>query len=108
MSRVVVILDRARDDLQAGRDFYEGCDFGVGEYFIDCLLSDVASLQFYFGLHRKHYGYYRLLSKRFPFAVYYDVIDDIVHVVAVLDMRMRPSTIRTMVVGRRRQQGGAE
>ena len=40
------------------------------------------------------FGFHRLLSRRFPFAVYYELVDEIVSVVAVLDVRMHPSKIR--------------
>lgn len=101
MSRTVVVLDRARDDIDAARYFYDDCELGVGDYFVDCILSDISSLQFYFGTHRIHYGFHRLLSKRFPFAVYYELVDEVVSVVAVLDVRMHPSKIRSMVINRR-------
>ena len=101
MSRTVVVLDRARDDIEAARDFYDGCEPGVGDYFVDCILSDISSLQFYFGPHRVHFGFHRLLSKRFPFAVYYELLEEAVSVVAVLDVRMHPSKIRSMVINRR-------
>ena len=40
------------------------------------------------------FGYHRLLAKRFPFAVYYRVIDNAVIVFAVLDCRRNPSWMR--------------
>ena len=101
MSRTVVVLDRAREDIESARDFYDGCEVGVGDYFVDCILSDIASLQFYFGSHRVHFGFHRLLSRRFPFAVYYELVDEVVSVVAILDVRMQPSKIRSMVINRR-------
>jgi len=43
----------------------------------------------------RFYGkYHRLLSKRFPFAVYYRVEEQAVLVYAVLDCRRRPAWIR--------------
>jgi len=36
------------------------------------------------------FGFHRLLSKRFPWAIYYDVLDDRVRVYAVLDCRQSP------------------
>lgn len=101
MTRSVLILDSALDDLDVGRGFYERCEVGVGDYFLDCLFSDISSLKFYFGAHKIHNGFHRLLSKRFPFAVYYEIKLDVVHIVAVLDMRMRPSDIRKQVSSRK-------
>ena len=48
----------------------------------------------YAGIHLKSFGYYRLLSRRFPFAVYYLIQDDVVIVYRVLDLRQNPESIR--------------
>ncbi len=40
----------------------------------------------------KFYGLYRLLAKRFPYAIYYDLVDDVVVVYAILDLRKNPQT----------------
>lgn len=66
----VQILDEAQQDLVDGYRFYESQVAGPGDYFLDSLLSDIDSLQFHAGIHAVHFGYNRLLSKRFPFAVY--------------------------------------
>ncbi len=66
----------------------------VGDYFLDSLFSDIDSLRLYAGIHSLHFGYNRLLSKRFPFAVYYRIENDVVRVYAILDCRRDPSWIR--------------
>lgn len=88
------ILDEAATDLVAGSEFYEVQAAGLGDYFLDCLFSDIDSLRFYAGIHERVFGYHRLLSKRFPFAVYYEVLPELVRVYAVLDCRRNPSWIR--------------
>jgi hypothetical protein len=40
----VLILEDAAADLEAGRRFYESREQGVGDYFVESLLSDVESL----------------------------------------------------------------
>jgi hypothetical protein len=90
----VVLLDEALDDLKIGRDFYDVQEHGVGLYFVTSLLSDISSLQLYSGIHPIHSGFHRMLSKRFPFAVYYKVVSNVTQVVAVLDMRQNPRSIR--------------
>lgn len=40
----VVILEDAAEDLESGAQFYESCATGVGDYFIDSILSDLDSL----------------------------------------------------------------
>jgi hypothetical protein len=82
------ILESAIQDLLQGYQFYEQQEKGLGGYFIDSLFSDIDSLQVYAGIHSIHFKKYRLLSKRFPFAVYYTLQNnDVVLVHAVLDCR---------------------
>jgi hypothetical protein len=69
----IEILGEAQQDLVDGSRFYESQSPGLGEYFLDSLFSDIDSLQIYAGIHALHFGYHRLLSKRFPYAVYYRV-----------------------------------
>lgn len=84
----------AEGDLLAGKSFYEAQCEGLGEYFIDSILGDLATLRLHGGVHRKVYGFHRLLCQRFPFAVYYDLTEDVVRVAAVLDMRKSPTWIQ--------------
>jgi plasmid stabilization system protein ParE len=90
------ILPSALNDLRAGRQFYEDRQETLGEYFLDSLFSDIDSLVLYAGIHRKVFGYHRLLSKRFPFAVYYKMeVPETVVVWRILDMRRDPGKTRT-------------
>ncbi|MGO9204014.1 MAG: type II toxin-antitoxin system RelE/ParE family toxin [Limisphaerales bacterium] len=90
----IIILPSAREDLGEGFGFYECQEPGVGAYFLKCLFADIDSLESHAGIHRKAFGYNRLLSKRFPYAVYYSVDGDVVSVRAVLDCRRDPAWIR--------------
>ena len=91
----VKILNSANQDLIDGYWFYEKQEEGLGTYFLDTLFSDIDSLKVYAGIHPLHFEtYHRLLSKRFPFAVYYCVEKDMVLVYAVLDCRRNPAWIR--------------
>lgn len=49
----------------------------------------------------KRVGYHRMLSKRFPFALYYEVTEETTWVVAVLDMRRDPGGIQKVVQDRK-------
>ena len=60
--------------------FYEKLEVGVGSYCLDCLFSDIDSLLLFAGIHQIVYGYHRSLSKRFPFAIYYDVVGELIPV----------------------------
>jgi len=90
----IKILSSAVDDQHAGRLFYEKHGEGVGEYFFDSLFSDIDSLALYAGIHPKVFGYHRLLSRRFPYAVYYTLEQDLIVVRRVLDLRQHPDRIR--------------
>jgi len=87
----VRVLRSALEDLAAGRRFYELGRRGVGDYFFDSLFSEIDSLVLYAGIHRVQFGFHRLLTKRFPFAVYYKVIADEAVVFRVLDGRRNPN-----------------
>ena len=91
----IQIVDRAEDDLVDGYNFYEDQASGLGIYFLDCIYSDVESLVLYAGIHRiVHKNYRRLLSERFPFAIYYTVSGDEIKIHAIFDCRRDPAWIR--------------
>jgi hypothetical protein len=72
----VFILNKAVKDLEEGRAFYEMIETGVGDYFWNCLLSDIESLILYAGIHTEQFSVYKMLSKRFPYAIYYEILGD--------------------------------
>lgn len=92
------IVDSAMDDLLDGFRFYENQRAGLGAYFMDSLFSDIDSLQIYAGINPVLFGtYYRLLAKRFPFAIYYKMSKPDVFIHAVLDCRRSPAWTRTQL-----------
>lgn len=97
----IKVLSSAVEDLHAGRLFYENQGEGVGAYFYDSLFSDIDSLALYAGIHPMVYGYHRMLSKRFPYAVYYSVENDLAIVWRVLDLRRHPGRILNALKGGR-------
>ena len=91
----IKILSSALTDLYEGRLFYERQGEGIGDYFYDSLFSDIDSLVLYAGIHPKYFGYYRMLSKRFPYAIYYKFKDESTVVIwRVLDLRRDPNKIK--------------
>lgn len=90
----ILVLDEAENDLAEGFHFYQSQEEGVGDYFLDSVFGDIESLYLYAGLHEKHFGYYRLLAKRFPVAIYYKVNGQIIQVYAVVDCRRNPAWIK--------------
>ena len=91
----ISILDAAMQDLMEGFDFYEKQENGVGAYFLDTLCSDIDSLLIYAGIHLICFkSYFKMLSKRFPFAIYYRIDGHEICVYAVLDCRKNPAWSR--------------
>ena len=88
------ILPSAVADLDRGREFYARQSDSLGDYFLNSLFSDIDALELYGGVHPKAFGYHRLLSKRFPFAVYYKMDGDVCIVWRVLDCRQNPEKIK--------------
>ena len=86
----IKILDEAEQDLSDGFSFYESQEAGLGDYFLNTLFADIDSLRFYAGIHNTAFGFYRLLSSRFPYAIYYSLHDETVFVTAILDCRQNP------------------
>ena len=90
----IKLLTSAKNDLAQGRSFYEKQGEGLGEYFFDSLFSDIDSLILYAGIHPKFYGFYRMLAKRFPYAIYYKLEGNLSVVVwRILDLRNNPAKI---------------
>lgn len=85
----------AKKDLKDGYYFYEDQETTIGDYFLGSLSSDIDSLIITAGIHQIIFNkYYRMLSKRFPFAIYYTISESTIHVEAILDCRKKPAWIR--------------
>ena len=89
----IKILDEAENDIANAMAFYEAQKENLGEYFLDSIMSDIESLHIYATIHMRIHGYYRMLSKRFPFAIYYKLKENCVYIYAVLDCRRNPTWI---------------
>jgi len=72
-TRKVVVLKEVANDLKSGKLFYEA---------------------------KKVFGLYRMLAKRFSYAIYYQIKNDTVHVVAILPIRRDPKWIKNQLRGR--------
>ena len=89
------ILNLAKFDLLDSFHFYEEQQLGLGSYFLTSIYSDIESLRLYAGIHLKpHRNFHRLLSKKFPFAVYYTVKNETAFVHAIVDCRRDPHWIQ--------------
>ena len=98
--RRVTLLAEAVDDLEEAKKFYDDREAGVGDYCVTSLLGDISSLASLHGIHRRQHRCFRLLASRFPFGIYYLETKHEIRVVAVLDLRRRPSWIRKEITRR--------
>jgi len=96
----VRVLREALADLMDVSAFYEERQPGTGDIFWDSLLADLDRLMVYGGIHVKIEGFHRMLARRFPYAIYYSVADDVATVAAILPMRREPKSIRDQLVTR--------
>ena len=94
----IQILTEAKNDIAKGADFYESQSLGLGQYFLNTIFADIESLRIYCCVHIKIENYYRLLSKRFPYAIYYKYSDETVYIYAVLGTRMDPYNLNGRLV----------
>ena len=92
---VIKITDDALLDLDDAYDFYELQEVGIGDYFLSQIRADIDGLKISGGMHRQVYKeLHRLLSKKFPYSIYYKYSEQYVIVVAVTDNRRNPQWIR--------------
>ncbi len=89
----VLLSKETEEDIKNGIDFYEGLEINFGSYFLNYIMAEIESLKIYKGIHMKVDGFYRMLSKKFPYAIYYK-IDGEIKVYAVLDCRQNPKNIK--------------
>ena len=90
-----LILNDAQNDIAKAMLFYENQKDKLGEYFLDSIMSDIESLYIYYGIHFKVKDYFRVLSKRFPFSIYYKFDKNFIYIYAVLGCRQNPILLNT-------------
>jgi plasmid stabilization system protein ParE len=91
----VQISEDALQDLNDGFLFYEAQATGLGDYFAACLKADIEGLRISPGVHRVVYeDYHRLLSRVFPYGIFYTVSGEVAVIWAIIDLRRDPVWIR--------------
>jgi len=107
--RDVQISEDALEDLNNGYLFYEAQESGLGDYFAACLRADIEGLRVSAGIHRVVHGdYHRLLSRVFPYGVFYTVEQECAVVWAVVDLRRSPEWIRQRLADQDRTRGSSQ
>jgi plasmid stabilization system protein ParE len=87
------LLRSAIEDLAEGRSFYDLQQPGIGDYFFESLFSDIESIAPKTGIHTLHFGFHRALTARFPYAIYYRILDEEAVIYRILDCRRDPRKI---------------
>ena len=96
MNFQIKITEYAKTDLEVAYNFYNSQKENLGDYFLEIILDEIKMLEVYGCLHQKIYGFHRMLSKKFPFGIYYDCDkkNKIIYIVAILDLRRNPKLIK--------------
>ena len=91
----VRISEDALQDLNDGFLFYEAQQSGLGDHFASCLRADIEALRVDAGIQPVVYrDYHRLLSRMFPYGIFYTVEGTSAVVWAVIDLRRDPDWLR--------------
>lgn len=92
----IQISGDAFTDLDDGFCFYENQESGLGDYFSSQLQADIEGLVITGGTHCQPYRHlYRVLSRKFPCAIFYEFSGTRVLVVAIVDLRRDPNWIKS-------------
>ena len=92
------ILAAAARDLTKAMDYYESQSEGLGHDFLDEYEKTILRICRFpeaWTCVTSHLR--RCLMRRFPFAVYYTVIDEQIVITAIADLRMDPDSIRELI-----------
>jgi len=79
--------------LNRGYLYYERQEVGLGDYFKNTLLAEIEGLTVTAGIHRMVRSHHRMISRVFPYAIYYKFSDNTADVRAVIDCRRNPDWI---------------
>ncbi len=91
----IQISEDALQDLNDGFRFYEAQGAGLGDYFAASLKADIENLKTSADVHRVVFeDYQRVLSRVFPYGIFYTLESDNVTIWAILDLRRDPEWIR--------------
>lgn len=95
MPREIILLPKARDDINTAYWWYENQDRGLGDEFLrslDAAFTRIASSPLLYPLRIDRFR--RILIRRFPYAVYYEHDDTAVTVYLVFHCAQDPDTLR--------------
>ncbi len=101
MTYTLRFLPEVETDVLGGRTWYEGKSTGLGEEFLRVFYACAEALtRNPTAYQRVHRDFRRCLLRRFPYAVYFKIIDDRVVVFGVFHCARDPRKLRRELGGR--------
>ncbi len=95
MKRTVLLSPEAAQDLSRAFNWYEDQRTGLGHEFLTSTEASYASIcrrpEMYSVVNKKHR---KALIKRFPYAIYFSVTEEIIYVTGILHFSRNPKTAR--------------
>lgn len=91
---LVRIKLEARVDLEDAADFYNTQAPGLGDVFLEHMDAQFVELSRTAGIHRTIHDCYRKLVPKFPYAIYYRIIDNRAEIVAIFNQRRDQRILR--------------
>ncbi|MFH1215875.1 MAG: type II toxin-antitoxin system RelE/ParE family toxin [Pseudomonadota bacterium] len=86
--------DRARLDLEIAFRWYENQRHGLGFEFLDCVEAALHTVLQMPKLYAKHHeSFRRVLTRRFPFSIFYTIEKKEIIVHAIFDNRQDPAQL---------------
>ena len=91
----LIIRPEAEQDMHGAFGWYEDCFSGLGREFLRCVDASIAQISRSPSTYPVIYnGIRRILTRRFPFGVFYIIVKQNIIVLAVLHARRDPSLWR--------------
>ena len=101
----VEFLEPVEADLRQARVFYESWQFEGAQKFLAKFLETVAWIEWNPELFPRKFNHFRrAIIRRTYFGVFYVIEPDVTIVVAILDLRRNPKTIRRLLSTRAQQR----
>jgi plasmid stabilization system protein ParE len=84
MVKSVITLPQAEQDITDGYDWYEEQELGLGEEFLRCVDACTQYIARNTEMYEFGYANYRrALIRRFPYAIFYEYVENVVTIYAV-------------------------
>ncbi|WP_201324649.1 type II toxin-antitoxin system RelE/ParE family toxin [Pseudanabaena sp. lw0831] len=95
MSKSLIILPEAEQDVTEAYDWYQERELGLGEEFLRCIDATIQTIERNSEIYGFIYdNYRRALVRRFPYAIFYEYFEDRITVYAVFHCSQNPKKWR--------------